>query len=72
MPYIRKGKTVYKKVDGLKKKGKSKSVKKAKSHMRLLQGVEHGWKPTGVSTKKSAWKGGSRQGVKKVKNAKKR
>ncbi|KKN52577.1 hypothetical protein LCGC14_0611290 [marine sediment metagenome] len=72
MPYKRKNKTVYKKVDGLKKKGKSKSVKKAKSYMRVLQGVEHGWKPTGVSTKKSAWKGGSRQGVKKVKNAKKR
>jgi len=47
MPYKRVGKTVYKKSNGWHKKGKSKSVKKAKAYMSLLQGVEHGWKPTG-------------------------
>lgn len=46
MPYVRKGKTVYKKVDGLKKKGTSKTVAKAKSHRRLLEGIERGWRPT--------------------------
>ena len=52
MPYVRKGKTVYKKVDGLRKKGTSKTTAKAKAHMRVLQGVEHGWKPTGKKKKK--------------------
>lgn len=47
MPYVRKGKTVYKKVDGLKKKGTSKSISKAKAHLRVLNAVHHGWKPTG-------------------------
>ena len=46
MPYKRVGKTVYKKVDGLKKKGTSKTTAKAKAHMRVLQGIEHGWVPT--------------------------
>jgi len=45
MPYKRKGKTVYKKVDGLKKVGTSKTVKKAKAHKRVLDAVHHGWKP---------------------------
>ena len=42
MPYIRKGKTVYKKVNGLKKKGKSKSVRMAKKYMRALYHAEGG------------------------------
>ena len=67
MPYVRKGETVYKKVDGLKKKGKSKSVKKAKSYKRTLQAIDHGWKPTGKVSRKvrkfsSAWKGGKKKG----------
>lgn len=52
MPYVRKGKTVYKKTDGLKSKGTSSSVSKAKAHMRVLQGIEHGLKPTGKKRKK--------------------
>lgn len=36
MPYIRKGKTVYKKVNGLKKKGGSKSIAKAKKYKKVL------------------------------------
>jgi hypothetical protein len=46
MPYKLKGKTVYKKVDGWKKKGTAKTKAKALKYFRLLQGVEHGWKPT--------------------------
>lgn len=47
MPYQREGKIVFKIVGGKKKKvGESDSVEKAKSHMRTLQAVEHGWKPT--------------------------
>ena len=52
MPYKRVGKTVYKKVDGLQKKGTSKTATKARAHMRVLQGVEHGWVPTGKRGKK--------------------
>ena len=52
MPYKRKGKTVYKKVNGLKKKGKAKSVRKAKAYMNVLRGVEHGWKPTGKKARR--------------------
>jgi hypothetical protein len=47
MPYKRVGKTVYVKRDGWKSVGTSKTTKKAKSHLRLLQGVMHGWRPTG-------------------------
>ena len=47
MPYKRVGKTVYKKTDGLEKKGASKTTAKAKAHMNVLRGVEHGWVPTG-------------------------
>jgi len=65
MPYVRKGKTVYKKVNGLKKKGKAKSTKKAKRYLNLLRAVEHGdWRPTGKPARdirKSAWKGGKRR-----------
>lgn len=66
MPYVRKAKVVYKKVDGLKKKGKSKSVKKAKRYMNVLRAVEHSnWRPTGKSARdtrkySSAWKGGKK------------
>lgn len=42
MPYVRKGKTVYKKVDGLKKKGSSKSVGMAKKYIRALYHAEGG------------------------------
>lgn len=67
MPYVRKGTTVYKKVDGLKKKGKAKSKAKAKRYERLLRAVEHGWKPTGKSARdtrkySSAWKGAKKHG----------
>ena len=51
IPYKRVGKTVFKKVDGLQKKGTSKSVSKAKAHLRVLQGVERGWVPTGAKAR---------------------
>jgi len=44
-PYKRKGKTILHKKDGWSKKQKCKSVRKAKSAMRLLHGIEHGMKP---------------------------
>ena len=50
-PYKRVGKTVYKKADGLESKGTSKTIEKAKAHLRVLQGVERGWKPTGKKKK---------------------
>jgi len=46
MPYVRKGKTVYKRVNGLKKKGSSKSVRKAKKYMRALYHAHSGGKFT--------------------------
>jgi hypothetical protein len=46
MPYIKKGKTVYKKIDGLKKVGSSKTMEMAKNYYKTLQAVEHGWRPT--------------------------
>lgn len=46
MPYIRKGKTVYKKTNGLKKKGSSKSAGMAKKYMRALYHAESGKKFT--------------------------
>lgn len=64
MPYVRKAKTVYKKVNGLKKKGKAKSVAKAKRYKRLLEAIHHtDWRPTGKKTQKysSAWKGGRKK-----------
>ena len=44
MPFVRKGKTVYKKLPGggLKKRGTSKTVAKAKAYKRTL-----GWKSAG-------------------------
>ena len=58
MPYVRKGKTVYKKSG--KKVGTFKTVKKAKSHLRTLNAIYHGWTPT-KRPKPSAWKGGRRK-----------
>ncbi len=52
MPYVRKGKTVFKKVDGLKSKGTSKTVADAKAHLNVLRMVEHGGKPTGQPRKR--------------------
>lgn len=52
MPYKRKGKVIYKKVDGLKKKQRCGSVRKAKRAMNLLRGIKHGWKPTGKKARK--------------------
>jgi len=45
MPYKRIGKTVYKKVDGWKKKATASSVGNAKKMIRLLYGIEGGMKP---------------------------
>jgi len=53
MPYVRKGRTIYKKTaSGLKKKQTAKSVAAAKRALNLLRGVEHGWKPTGKPARK--------------------
>jgi len=54
MPYKLKGKSVYVKRNGWKKKGTSKTKAKAVSYFRTLQGIEHGhgWKPTGKKAKK--------------------
>ena len=40
MPYVRKGKTVYKKENGLKKVGSSKSVRMAKRYLTKLRMVQ--------------------------------
>jgi len=48
MPYKREGKTIYHKVGGKwLVKQVCKSVENAKQALRLLQGIAHGWKPTG-------------------------
>jgi len=49
MPYAVRGKTVVKKEDGEKVVGHS---NKPKKYLRVLQAVEHGWKPTGKKKKK--------------------
>ena len=46
MPYKRVGKTVFKKVNGLKKKGSSKTTAGAKKYMRALYHAEGGGKFT--------------------------
>ncbi|MBC8386595.1 MAG: hypothetical protein H8E13_00890 [Actinobacteria bacterium] len=51
MPYKRVGKTVYKKTNGLTRKGTSKTVSKAKSYRRTLEAIHSGWKPTGKKKK---------------------
>ena len=55
MPYKRKAKTVYKKVNGLKKKGSGKTVAGAKAYMRALYHAESG-KPFTKRKKKRAKK----------------
>jgi hypothetical protein len=53
-PYKRVGKTIYSKSSGTwRKKQKGKSVSSAKSAMRLLAGIENGWRPT--QGKKRKW-----------------
>jgi hypothetical protein len=42
MPYVRRGRTIYKKTNGLVKIGKS---KKPKKYLRVLRAIERGWKP---------------------------
>ena len=55
MPYTRRNKTIYKKTNGLTKKGTSKTVKKAKSYKRTLQAIHHGFVP-GAKKKMTARK----------------
>lgn len=53
MPYKRIGASIYHKKGGSwKVKQKAKSVDAAKRAMSLLQGIEHGWKPTGKPAKR--------------------
>jgi hypothetical protein len=53
MPYKRKGKVIYHLKGGhWSIKQRATSIANAKSAMKLLQGVEHGWKPTGKKRKK--------------------
>jgi len=53
MPYKRIGRTVYVKRGGKwVKKGTAKSITKAKRYLRLLRGIEEGWKPTGRRKKR--------------------
>ena len=53
MPYTIKGTTVYKKSGKkLKKKAKAKSKASARKMVKLLRGVEHGWKPKKRSRKR--------------------
>lgn len=48
MPYKRIGRKVFKKEQGRwKLKQTAKNVENAKSTLRLLRGIEHGFKPTG-------------------------
>jgi len=49
---VRKGKTVYKKVNGLKKKGRSKSVAKAKKYKKVLDMRHAGVPPLPKKRKK--------------------
>jgi hypothetical protein len=51
MPYKLVGKTVMHKKDGWSKKQTAKSIPNAKKSLRLLNAIEHGWKPTGKKTK---------------------
>lgn len=52
MPYVRKGKAVYKKVNGLKKKGRSKSIAKAKKYKKVLDMRHAGIPPKKKKRKK--------------------
>jgi hypothetical protein len=53
-----KGKYQVKTPGGVKAKGTTKE--KAEAQRRLLEGVEHGWKPTGKPAKKAKKKGGKK------------
>lgn len=66
MPYVRKGKAVYKKVDGLKKVGTSKSVAKAKRHINVRRAVHHGWTPTGKPARDIRKRAGHNPGLQVV------
>ncbi|HUW09480.1 MAG TPA: hypothetical protein VM537_07090 [Anaerolineae bacterium] len=52
MPYKAKGRRVMHKVDGWETKQTAKSPARAKRAVRLLRGIEHGWKPTGKRRKR--------------------
>jgi len=52
MPHLRKGRTVYKKVNGLKKVQTCESIAKAKRALRLQRAIHHGWEPTGKPAKR--------------------
>ena len=55
MPWVRKGKTVYKRIDGrVVKKQTCSSIENAEAALRLLRAKEHNpdWKPTGKKAKK--------------------
>lgn len=48
MPYKREGRKIFHKVGGRwKVKQVATSIENAKSAIKLLRGVEHGWEPTG-------------------------
>jgi len=66
MPYVRKGKTVYKKVNGLRRKGIAKSTAKAKRYLNLLRGVEHGFVPTGKPARDIRKRAGHNPGLQVV------
>ena len=51
MPYKIEKKNGYKVTSPHGTKAKSTSLKNAKAQVRLLRGVEHGWKPTGKKAK---------------------
>jgi len=52
-PYKRIGKVIYHKKGGKwRKKQEAESVENAKKAMRLLHGIERGWKPTGKKSRK--------------------
>lgn len=54
MPYKRVGKKILHKKGGKwSVKQTAKTIENAKRAMRLLQGIEHGWKPTGKKSKRS-------------------
>jgi len=46
MPYVRENNVVYKRTNGLTKKGSSKTPAKAEAYRRLLEMIHRGGKPT--------------------------
>lgn len=70
MPYKRIGKRIYHKKGGKwRLKQTATSEEKAKATMRLLQGIEHGWRPTG---KGKGWHGNKRGHANAARGIKKR